>query len=138
MIYYKVVRVDRNGKIYSAIKTPLEIEYKIGEWVFPHKEHTSLMCFTNLNDATLFYKAGYGSAIFECEVKNPKKKGVFVSSVFDDYFEHMVDKIIKLKKNKKRFFDTIMYMLGKSFKTSHPNPNVVYCNAIKITKQVYL
>lgn len=138
MKYYKVVSIDpRTFRYYSAIKTELMLEYKVGEWTYPHP-HTSLMCFDNLQCATSFLLSGYGNRIFECSIKNPSKKGIFVTSVFDDDFPKMVDQLIKLKKQKKKFFGQRIRLKGshKGINSGMYMPEgTIFCKAIKLEKQ---
>lgn len=75
-IYYKVV-TSKLRSIVHGNNSILSVQYKLNEWVTPHIKGSSLLVFSNLERAKMFAQ-GWGGCIYECKVKNPRKKGPFV------------------------------------------------------------
>lgn len=76
MIAYKVVTIDDDGRLLSAIVTnpDLAIEYHLGIWIYPKLEGSRLLVFSTFEDADIFNhytQAKIRSAILECQVLGP-------------------------------------------------------------------
>lgn len=139
--YYKVVSVIDN-KMYSAIhhalKTfDLSVEYKVNEWVYPKLGESKLMVFGSLNDAEDFSSI-WKCNIYACKVKNPQKKGPFVSDVYSFDFKTNLLKVIQIKKQKKKYFGIAGHKLGLLgiMSTLPTHDNVVFCDAIMLTERI--
>lgn len=126
--YYKVVSLDKYSVV--AKNRYLQVKYIIGEWATPRLQGTSLMVFDNL-DAAKRFAIGSDVLIYQCEIKNPKKKGVFthwlnVDSVKDEIpieIQHQLE----LKRLKKKYFCGDIYKLPSG---------TVFCSAVKLIKEV--
>lgn len=130
--YYKVVR-DYRGQLTSCLESfspslkiidRFEIEYKIGDWVKPKVEKTDLMCFSSLADAISFSLTAKHLKIYECNVKNPRTKGIFIP-LHDGNFIHYIDLYIdkRIKKQK-------IYFPKPAYK------NVIFCSSIKLLREI--
>ena len=119
--YYKVLS---DGLTSAVTEFPLKVKYTLNEWVRPNIPGSHLFVFDSLQKAKNF--CGHSSKdIYECEVKNPQKLGVFM-----DYFvltKDILCEILKLKNNKKKYRHKIVDIepLG-----------TVFCSAVKLTKRV--
>lgn len=127
--YYKVTSNNmesaRNTIIYVDRKRyKCGIQYKIGEWVRPNPifKNSDIMVFRTLKAARNF--ASRYERIFECEAKNPKKKGLVI--IWKDW-KYLFD-ALKNKRNKKKFLDLSEY-------ESAPI-GTVFCSAVKLTKEI--
>lgn len=122
-MYYKVV-YNYKEKLLPLVHCFIGVEYKVNEWTKPI-EGTHLICVDNINDA-IFWNKLYGGEIWECEVIKTKKTPVFLkkSNAFTDNVREFINKIIKLKRAKKKF----THLLQKG--------DYVFCDAIKLTKRV--
>ena len=126
-IYYKVVCWDLTSIV--AKNTTLCTQYKIGEWVYPNVKYTDLMVFDNMYSAMTF-REGPNSRVFECVVKNPRKRGLFIDWNFVDYGYDLpcdIKYLIEYKKKKKGY-------LKQLFKS--PPEGTVFCSAVKLIKQI--
>lgn len=127
-VYYKVLTDTLQSVI--ANNTLLSVEYRIGEWVKPNVEGTDLMVFNTLQAAQDFRESCYYQRIFECEVKNPRKRGVFVfwnDVKYGKQLPQSILNLISLKKRKKKYLDKIDSAL--------PN-DTIFCSAVKLIKEI--
>lgn len=124
--YYKVTNCTNHSARATFIESlEARVLYKIDQWVYPNIKNSDLMVFETLECATNFAKGG-GDKIYECEVKNPRKKGIININNFDwiDIF-----KALKLKKQKKKFLHLSEYSCAPS--------GTIFCSAVKLVKRVY-
>lgn len=126
--YYKVVSPEQCS---AVAKNPLlKVKYVVGEWTTPRLDGTSLMVFDNLEAAKRF-AIGSHSLIYECKIKNPKKKGVFTHWLdvgsFKDEIPIEIQHQLQLKKLKKKYFCGDLYRVP---------PGTVFCSAVKLIKEV--
>lgn len=124
--YYKVVNDDLSsayvGSLYGT--KSLSVTYKIGEWVEPNIKGTDLMVFSDLESARNFLNdKGWGTKIFTCEVKNPRKRGLFIENATVSY----ILRAAKLRLKHKKFLNW----------TDKPKiEGTVFCKAIKLLEEV--
>lgn len=126
-IYYKVVHEDLKSIV--ARNTMLCTQYKIGEWVYPNVKYTDLMVFDNMYSAMTF-REGSGRKVFECVVKNPRKRGPFIGWEYVEYGSSTpfdLNCLIEYKKKKKGYL--------KGLYTSPP-VGTVFCSAVKLIKEI--
>lgn len=129
--YYKVVARDSQGLKSAFVgnmpnKTVLSVYYKVGEWAYPNSNFigSHLMAFDSLNEAKRFLLVfGWGEEIYECEVEDARKKGLFITEANPVTIKN----VLSLKNKKKAYLP----------KCNLPSmPNTVFCDAIKLTKRV--
>ena len=122
-MYYKVVSFNMKSAYVSYIgvnnSEKFAITYKLNSWVEPILSGSKLMVFDSLKNAQDFM-VSWGSYIYECEVKNPSKKGIFVEGTPDIYED--INIILDLKNKKKKF----SHLLQKPIK------GTVFCDAVKL------
>jgi len=127
--YYKVVSLHLCS--CSTISTdvykgqPLSVQYKIGEFVRPNVNHTSLMIFKKYRHAMLYSLANSFGRIFEVEAKGVQPKGLFVSCYRTG--DH-IGEYIKLKKQKKKYLHLIKLT---------PPSGTLFANEVKLVKEVF-
>lgn len=135
-IYYKICRKKPSDRIfcynyYSAVAFYIGIQYILDQWVEPSIPGTNLMVFDSIDHAKMCkkkYSFWKNHVIFECEVKNPSKKGLFLSTVHQIY---NLEKIAKLRKNKKKYTH-----LCKMNRDDSLPEGTIFCKAVKILKEV--
>ena len=102
--YYKVVTGSlKSSQVkywWTDYREKYLVQYKIGEWVEPKVEGSSLMVFSSLEDALRFVSSNVSNhKIFECEIEGAKKNGIF-SGQFTK-IDALLSECKKLKKAKK-------------------------------------
>jgi len=129
-MYYKVVNSDMSSAyVGSSDRKPMhfaKVIYKEGEWVEPVIEGTYLMVFKSHLDAkTWSWDNMWGTYIYECEVKYPRKTGIFVNTSMHRFRESLVQ-ILNLKKKKSKFMNRCLT----------PPQGTVFCKSVKLIKRV--
>jgi len=137
--YYKICYLSGNtlmsyadGKLYNIDKN-LPITYKLDQWNYPNFKDTKLMVFDSLENAQNWLSQdsvfpNRNNKIFECEVKNPTKRSIFLRIVFADYT--CINKTLKMcitLKNKKKKYSQLCYQ---------PPKGTVFVSALKLIKEV--
>lgn len=136
--YYKVTSHPKKGTYLSAIvstpfyqKANITTQYKINEWVESPIKGSKLFVFDNTKDVANFMYFNYRfytmqNAVFQCEVKNPKKRGP-LTFVDAEYILTMW----KAYRNKKKY--------NLDSRTSYNPPlGTVWVDAVKLIKRVYI
>lgn len=129
-IYYKVV----NNKLQSACASTwidsyrgrFNTQYILGEWVKPKVIGSQFMVFEDFQSAKRFrdeFCCRKSYYIYKCIVKTPRKSGAFASVIWD------IDKILKLKKQKKKY----THLISEYIK---PPTGTIFCSAIKLIERV--
>ncbi len=132
--YYKVVSPDLRSSLQRHLPDNFIVQYKINEWVKSNIPHTKLMVFDEINAARRLLNLHYNTrrAIYEIKVKNPSKKGLFISYIGDlstyntNSFMNAFTKLIHKLKSKKQFFQN----------NGLPS-NTVFVKEVKLIKRVY-
>ena len=119
--YYKVVN-NVNMSVMAYKNAELCVFYKEMEWAYPRVNGTKLMVFDSLERAK-----HYDGRIYECEVKNPQRRGFFVNGTWNTTYLHdcFIEALDKKTKKKK-------YLTGEEI-IPH---GTVFCDAVMITKRV--
>jgi len=125
-MYYKVVTQDLQSLIHH--NSILSVQYKVDEWVYPHIEHSSLMCCDSLEYAK-FWQSQYSGRIFECKVilsENPIF--IYEGNMFADVVYRKLSQLIKKSLGTEECFyiNEICNM----------SPYSRMCDAIKLVKEV--
>jgi hypothetical protein len=124
--YYKIV--DGNLKSITGRRSFDTVQYKIGQWVQPIVSGSDLFIFSDLGDAKKASLKWPGSIIFECEVKNPRKKGIYFWNLPG---KDILTKVCKLRKNKKKF----RHLTQLIYWGLIPN-GTMFCSEVKLIKRV--
>lgn len=142
--YYKVVS-ERNGELKSAIfnSAPPTVQeilltYTLNDWVYPQIDGSKIMVFDNIKDAVDF-RTEFGDAVFKCKVKNPQRKGPFISSVFNPNLKNILQKLIKIKRQKKRYFGIKQSKVDPNLTAGQTSPcyrNTIFCDTIMLLERV--
>lgn len=123
--YYKVVRKEDN-KYFSVTgcddELDTNLEYRIGRWTTPIIIGSNIMVFKSLEKAKGFALSYFDYCIFECEVRNPSKTGIFFWSNYDVI--HKLASIAKLKRWKKAYKKYITDI-------DHIPDGTIFCSAVK-------
>jgi hypothetical protein len=135
-IYYKICSKKPSNRIYcydyySAVAFSIGIQYILDKWVEPKIQGTNLMVFDSIENAKKCKKKYHfwkNHVIFECEVKNPSKKGLFLPTVNQIYG---LEKIAKLRRNKKKYTHLCKMNRGDSLPEG-----TIFCKAVKILREV--
>ena len=142
-MYYKCVNYYLESLVVG-VNPNFAVQYKIGEWVRPKMLGTKLMVFDDEKIAEYFGKEVWSGWVYECEVINPIQK-------YDLFFDFMtirynvsttilelLKELSKRIKNKKKHSDIKTEIKDYLSKSPHyiPQPNTVYCDAVKITKKI--
>ena len=82
MKVYKVVRIDDEGKMLSAVVDDPEAiaEYKPGEWTEPPKKYGPLCCFRDIKTAKKWktrLEEACRQEIWECEIEEARRKALW-------------------------------------------------------------
>lgn len=125
-IYYKkLCCADENsGRSISGV-SEFEVRYEIGKWSKPLPNTGGLYVFETLEDAQNFQ---FGSSIWECVVKNPRKVKYIGDVMGCNYSSYTISHFWEFVLKKKRVSDT-------NYCTEAPNGTIL-CDAVKITKRI--
>lgn len=138
--YYKVLYKNPiTNKLCSFISHPKNkrnwmidngyiLEYKKDEWTIPLIKNSDLMCFDDFESAKEMSSKSESLVVYECSVKNPKKKGIFLQLFYEHAHLYLLKDILKLKEKRKRFLNHV---------SGCPYKDTIFCSAIKINEQVY-
>lgn len=88
--YYKIVRSDLTSCCRDAMfDESYRVKYAINKWVYPTKKHTLLFVFNDYDTAYdfIYCRLSRGTALYECEVKKPRKIVPVWVSRMHDYWE---------------------------------------------------
>lgn len=123
---FKVVQVLDSKLVSAYIGThcllkSMTVEYKPNKWIYG-KNDTSLMAFDTLENALGFFREGFGSEIWECEIEKGKE---FAISTL--YPKIILEWFNGTQKNK----DYSHYILTLPF------TGTVFCKAIKLLNKVF-
>lgn len=127
-MYYKVV--DENLKsiwVTNHFKSKdLSVQYILNSWVYPNKDFigSKLMVFDDYSKAANF-AWGLNGVVYECEIKNPSKDGLFVFSGRVSMLDSIKSALKDKSKKKKYNYARATYPEG-----------TVFCTAIKLTKEL--
>ena len=130
--YYKVVS---NQMSSARERGRLEVQYKVGEFVYPAVEHCKLFVFDNLKDAQEF--AAYYESIYECEVINPTSSTRSMLGYMHWCCDSMlIEKVWKLIAHKKKY----MYLINENHTmlngTREVPKSTVFADAVKLVKKI--
>lgn len=103
------------------------LEYTIGRWTTPIIAGSNIMVFRSLDKAQRFASRYYKKYIFECEVRNPSKTGIFFW--LNDDVIHKLALVAKLKRLKKAYRKYITDI-------DHIPDGTIFCSAVKPIKIV--
>jgi hypothetical protein len=124
--YYKVVR-NIKGVLQSAAqyRPYLKTYYHFGIWIEPSMKGTDLFVFDSVKSAqhTIARYSWPNVVIYECEVKNPKRTGIF----FDFIHKDILIRAIKHRSNKKKYRHLVSNDVPRG---------TVFCSAVKLIKLV--
>lgn len=142
-MYYKCVNYHLESLVVG-VNPNFAVQYKIGEWVKPKMLGTKLMVFDNEKRAKFFGTEIWSGRVYECEIINPIQEYDLFLYFMDIRYGYSVTIIKLLKelnrriKSKKRRLDIRTEIKDYLSKSPHyiPQPNTVYCDAVKITKKI--
>ena len=103
------------------------VQYKVGKFVKPNIENTSLMVFETYEQA-IGFKNRYGDRggkIFEVETKNIKRFGISYY-IYANNFEAKIQEMINLKKQKKKYIHL----------TGQPPKGTMFASEVKLIKEI--
>jgi hypothetical protein len=123
----------------SVVVSPhsvLHITYERDKWTKPNVPGTKLMVFDNLKNAQCF-RSGE-CIIYECDVKNPSHQPpkTFVDWTYVEFTNFHFNKLMQLKKNKKKHLDKLTQWRNASVFQPKIPYGTVFCDEIKLTNRV--
>lgn len=127
-IAYKVVNNELKSVVAKAWifetsinKNLWQVQYKVGQLIYPNVKNTKLLAFSTLQQAAHFqfrYKF-IESIIYKCYVLNPKKSGPIAGM-------NNIDKIWQLYQHKQKYTHI-----------TNPAPSgTLWCEAIQLIEQI--
>lgn len=133
-VYYKVVNKKLESVVASKWRgwkigidwSDFVVKYKIGEWVSPKIDKTDLMVFKKLNQAVNFSIAYEDSIIYKCNIRNPKKIGIFIENLLA--IPELVKKFVQFKNKKVKYTNQIQ--------TRFIPKGTVFCSAVKLIERI--
>jgi len=128
--YYKAVTPKLQSALSKDLPQPLVVTYEPNKWVKPNIKGTKLMVWTDKDKAISFMKEFcWCGQVWEVEVKNPQRYGVFFESVFSYNFKnnflYFINEMLGLRKKKRR------YQIYGS-----PDQQAVFVDEVKLVKQI--
>ena len=125
--YYKVVK-SVNGRLQSAIqdKHYLKTYYCVDEWIEPKMKGTDLFVFDSIKTAKECIRRleWPNVVVYECEVRNPKRTGIFFNFILSKEY---ITRAVKKRLNKKKY----RYLVD-----SFVPRGTIFCSAVKLVRPV--
>ena len=134
--YYKVLTSDMKSVVsyFKDVRAAdLDVQYVLDQWVTPKWKYSRLFVFNSIENVRYFISSNSNHVccqprIFEVEVKNPRKNGLFIMWVQDALVTFKMS--LNNKRDKKRARRKKLFL-------EKPPKGTVFVSAVKLIKEVY-